>query len=103
MYSLRKAQIAHLKVDETLTKVSSEYADFANVFSLKLTAELLKHIRINNHTIELIDDWQPSYGPIYRLGPMELKTLKIYIENNLANSFIRLFKSFVGALIFFDK
>ena len=32
-----------------------------------------------------------------------MKTLKIYIEINLANSFIRLSKSLVGALIFFDK
>ena len=28
----KKAQIAYLKVDETLTKVPSEYADFADVF-----------------------------------------------------------------------
>ncbi len=31
---------------------------------------------------------------------MELETLKIYIEINLVNSFIRLFKSPAGALIF---
>ena len=34
---------------------------------------------------------------------MELEILKAYIENNLINGFIRLSKSLVGALIFFDK
>ena len=34
---------------------------------------------------------------------MELKTLKIYIKNNLASSFISPFKFFVGVSIFFDK
>ena len=34
---------------------------------------------------------------------MELEILKAYIENNLANSFIRPFKSPIGALILFDK
>lgn len=32
---------------------------------------------------------QPSFGPIYSLGLVELETLKIYIKINLANSFIR--------------
>ena len=34
---------------------------------------------------------------------MELKILKTYIENNLANSFIKSFNSFARAPIFFDK
>ena len=34
---------------------------------------------------------------------MELKTLKAYIENNLANGFITPSKSLTRALIFFDK
>ncbi len=34
---------------------------------------------------------------------MELETLKVYIENNLANNFIRLFKSSAGAPILLDK
>ncbi len=45
-----------------------EYANFANVFSLKLTAELLEYTRINDHAIELVNDQQPLYGPIYNLG-----------------------------------
>ncbi len=103
IHPLRGAQIAHLKADEAPTKVPSEYADIADVFSPKLAAELPEYMRINDHAIELVDDRQPPYGPIYSLGPVELKTLKAYIENNLANGFIRPFKSPVGALILFDN
>ncbi len=99
----KKAQIAYLKADETPTKVPSKYADFADVFSLKLAAELPVHTRINDHAIELVDDWQLLYVPIYSLGPMELEILKAYIENNLASGFIRPFKSPTGAPIIFDK
>ncbi len=52
----KKVEISHLKVDEALTKVFNEYADFTDVFSSKLAAKLPKHIEINNHTIELLND-----------------------------------------------
>ncbi len=103
MHPSRRAQIAHLKADEAPTKVLSKYADFADVFSPKLAAKLPEHIGINNHAIKFVDDWQPPYGPIYSLGPVELETLKAYIENNLASGFIRPSKSSAGALILFDK
>ena len=103
MHPSRKAQIAHLKADEAPTKVPSKYIDFADVFSPKLAIELSKYMKINDHTIELVDDWQPPYGPIYSLGFVELETLKAYIKNNLANGFIKPSKSPAGAPIFFDK
>ncbi len=103
MYPSRKAQIAHLKADEALSEVFDEYANFADVFSPKLTIKLPKHTEINDYAIELVDDWQPSYGPIYSLKPVELETLKAYIKNNLASGFIRPSKSPIGALILFDK
>ena len=103
MHSLRKAQIAHLKADKAPSKVPSKYANFADVFSPKLAAELLEYTEINDHAIELVDDQQPPYGPIYSLGPMELEILKAYIKNNLVNGFIRPSKSPARALIFFDK
>ena len=92
-----------MKVDKALTKVSSEYADFADVFLSKLVTELLKHMRINDYTIELVDDQQFLYDPIYSLEPIKLETLKAYIENNLADSFIKPFKSLARASILFDK
>ncbi len=103
MHPSRRAQIAHLKANEALTKVPSQYADFTDVFSPKLAAELLEHTEIKDHAIELVDDWQPPYGSIYSLGPVELEILKAYIENNLANNFIRPSKSPTGAPIIFDK
>ena len=103
VYPLRRAQIAYLKADEALSEVPSKYADFADVFSPKLAAELLEYMGINDYTIELVDDHQPPYGPIYSLGPIELEILKAYIENNLVSGFIRPFKSPTGVLILFDK
>ncbi len=81
----------------------TEYADFVDVFSPKLAAELLERTGINDHAIKLVDHCQPPYGPIYRLGPVELETLKAYIGNNMANSFIWPSKSSVRAPILFDK
>ena len=103
MHLSKRAQIAYLKADEAFTKVSSKYADFADVFLLKLVAKLLKHTGINDYAIELVDDWQPLYSLIYTLGPVELETLKAYIENNLVNNFIRSSKSPARASILFDK
>ena len=56
MYPLKKAQIAYLKANEASTKVSIKSTDFADVFLLKLAIELLKHMKINNYTILLVDD-----------------------------------------------
>ncbi len=103
MHPSRRAQIAHLKADEAPTKVLSEYADFADVFSPKLAAELPEYTGINDHAIELVDDWQPPYGRIYSLEPVELETLKAYIKNKLASDFIQPSKSSAGASILFDK
>ncbi len=55
---------------------------------------------INNHAIELVDNQQSLYDSIYSLAIVELEILKIYIKNNLANSFIIPFKSLVKAPIF---
>ena len=43
---------------------------------------------MNEQAIKLKEGKQPTFGSIYILGPIELETLKIYIETNLANSFI---------------
>ena len=58
---------------------------------------------INDLAIELLHDQKLPYAPIYNLNPIELKILKIYIKNNLANSFIKFSKSLAIAVIFFDK
>ena len=85
IHPFRRPQISGLIVEETPTKVPAKYSYFTDVFSPDLTSELLKHTGINNHAIKLVDDQQLPYRPIYSLGPMELETLKAYIETNLAN------------------
>ena len=89
VYPSQRSQISGLIVEEALTKVSAEYSDFADVFSPDLASELPEHTGINNHAIELVEGQQPPYGPIYSLEPVELETLKAYIETNLANGFIK--------------
>ena len=83
--------------------IPSEYANYTNVFSPNSAAEFPEHTGINNHPIDLIDDKQPPYGPIYSLRPVELETLKTYIKTNLANGFIRPSKSPAGAPILFIR
>ena len=96
-------QVSGLIAEEAPTKVFAKYSDFADVFSPDLASELPKYTGINDHTIELVDGQQSPYGPIYSLEPVELETLKAYIETNLANRFIRPSKSPAGAPILFDR
>ena len=56
VYPSKKNQIAYLKVDEALFKMSSIYADFVDVFSPKFAAEFSKHMEINNYAIKSVDN-----------------------------------------------
>ena len=76
----RQAQLGNLLFDEALTKISAEYSDYSNVFLAENVAELLENIGINKYAIELKEDKQPSFGSIYNLDPVELETLKTYIN-----------------------
>ena len=69
----------------------------------RLYRRIFSYTVINNYAIELVNGQQPPYEPIYSLGPIELETLKAYIEANLANGFIRESQSPAGASIFFDQ
>ena len=103
VHPFRRPQISGLIDEKAPTKVPAKYSDFADVFSPDLATELPEHTKINTHAIDLEEGKQPLYGPIYSLGPVELETLKTYIETNLANGFIRPSKSPAGAPILFDK
>ena len=80
-----------------------KYSDYSNVFSAKNTVKLLENTGINEHAIELEENKQSSFRSIYGLGPMKFKTLKTYIETNLANSFICPSKFLIAAPILFDR
>ena len=99
IHSSCQAQVAALTSKKTI--IFTEYSDFSNIFSSDSAAELPEYNGINDHPINLLDNKQPPYGPIYSLGPMELETLKTYIEANLAIGFIRPSKSPAGTLILF--
>ena len=98
-----EAQVGALLFNEAHIEVLAEYSDYSNIFSTKYAAELLKNTGMNEHTIELKESKQLFFELIYSLGSVKLETLKISIKTNLANGFIRLFKSFAGALILFDR
>ena len=103
VHSKRQIQIGVLLFDKYPTEVLAEYSDYSNIFSVENAMELLENIGINEHAIKLEEGKQPPFGPIYSLGPVELETLKTYIETNLANGFIRPSKSPAGAPILFDR
>ena len=98
-----EVQVGALLFNKAPTQVPAEYSDYNNVFSAENVAELLENTRMNKHAIKLEENKQPPFGPIYNLGPVELKTLKTYIKTNLANDFIRPSKSFAGVPILFNQ
>ena len=103
VHSSCRPQVSGLIAKKTSTKVPAKYSNFADVFSPDLASELPKHTGINDHIIKLEDGQQPPYESIYSLRPVELKTLKAYIETNLANRLIRPSKSPASAPILFNR
>ena len=97
----RKAQLALLLTKKVT--VPTEYSDFADVFLEKSANVLPEGTKANEHVIKLEEGKQPSYGPIYSLGPVEFATFKIYIKTNLANGFIRALKLLASTLILFVR
>ena len=93
------AQVTTLTSNET--GIPAKYSDFFNVFSSDFVAELPEYTGINDHFINLLDNKQPPYRPIYSLGLVELEILKTYIEANLASGFIRPSKFPASTLILF--
>lgn len=89
--------------DKAPISVPKEYLDFAYIFSKKSNAVLPKNTKINTHAINLKEGKEPSYGLIYSLRSIELKTLKTYIETNLTNGFICFFESPANASILLTK
>ena len=96
-----EAQIASLLTEKVT--IPNKYSDFANVFPEEKALVLLKQTELNKYAIELEEDKQPSYKPIYSLGLVELETLKTYIETHLKIGFIWPSKSPASAPILFDK
>lgn len=68
--------------------ILTKYLDFINIFLKKLAKVLLKQTNINKYTIDLVDNKEPLYPPIYNLSLVKFKNIEIYIKTYLANNFI---------------
>lgn len=101
--SLSQAHVSLLLADKALIKVASEYLNYVDIFLFDLIMEQSKNTSMNEHTIELIEGKQPPYGPIYRLEPVKLETLKTYIKTYLKTGFIQPSKFLVSVPIFFNQ
>lgn len=55
IFSFQKIQIILLKIDRDHTTVFLEYSEFADVFSPERAIKPLKHMKINNDVIDMID------------------------------------------------
>jgi hypothetical protein len=88
--------------DVDLSTIPPEYHDFADLFSKKGADKLPPHQRYD-HTIPLQPGSTPHFGPIYKLSPVELETLRKYIDENLKKGFIKNSQSPYGAPIVFAK
>ena len=97
-----KTQVRALIFDEAFIIVLTKYFDYNNVFLVENIVRLSKYTGITNYTIKLEKNKQIFFGSIYCLKPIKLEILKIYIEINITNNFIRLFKFFAKRPIFFD-
>ena len=100
---MHQVQVSLLLTDKALTKVLPKYLDYADVFFFNLAIELPKNTGINEHAIALVEGKQSPYRPVYSLKPVELETLKTYIETHQTTGFIQPFKSIANVPIFFNR
>ncbi len=91
---------------ETLDKSLEEptilkaYREPANIFSPS-NANSLPSDQDEDHGIKLEPEKTPPFGRVYNLSEYQLKTIRKYIDENLANGFIRSSKSSARALVLF--
>lgn len=88
-----------LLITKILTKIFIDYSNFTNNFLSKTFLKLLKHIYINNYTINLKNNQYLFYRLINSLKLIKLKILKIYIKIYL---FIKSFSIFLLKFLFFS-
>jgi hypothetical protein len=78
------------------------YKDHVDVIS-KDRAETLAPNRPFDHAMDFDLDFNLPYGRIHHVSEVDLKTLNVQIETNLANGFIQRSLSPVAAPILFTK
>ena len=85
-----------------LTGIPKECHDFADVFS-EVKANKLPPHRPYNLKINIEEGSTPPLGLIYSLSKTELEALREFLDENIANGFIRPICSPYGASILFVK
>ncbi len=68
-------------VDDFAKKMSFEFKDFDDVFSLKNEKILTNRKKNVDHVIKLKNDKQSSYESFYNLFNFELKTFRLYFDD----------------------
>jgi hypothetical protein len=82
--------------------LSTCYKKYQDIFEKKIV-DLLCQYCLYDCTIDLQEDTQPPFGPIYNLSQNELATLREYLNENLVKNFIQYSKSPTSAPILFVK
>ncbi|SPC60615.1 uncharacterized protein UHOD_11134 [Ustilago sp. UG-2017b] len=82
--------------------IPPEYHQYLDVFSRVRADKLLPHCTYDHH-IPLEEGKSPPFGPIYSLSEHELKTLRGYLEENLAKGFVSPSDSLAASPILFIK
>ncbi|SPC63847.1 uncharacterized protein UHOD_11348 [Ustilago sp. UG-2017b] len=102
-------QSQHLLATTTTSSVATtalaydtEYHQYLDVFN-RVEADKLPPHRTYDHQIPLEEGKFPPFGPIYSLSEHELKTLREYLEENLAKGFISPSDSPAASPILFVK
>jgi hypothetical protein len=90
------------KKPDIRTIVLPEYHDYLKIFE-KANADKLPPHRPSDHTIPLMDAFEPPFGPLYSLSHPELEELKCWLDENLSKGFIRTSSSPAAAPILFVK
>jgi len=97
-----KAWSASTSTPLDLDIVPLEYRDYTDVFSKAKASELPPH-HDYDLKIELEEGTSPPLGTLYSLSPVELSTLRTFIDKNLNTGFIRPTTSSHAAPVLFIK
>jgi len=97
-----KARSSSASTLPDLDIVPPEYHNYADVFSKAKASELPPH-RDYNLKIDLEEGTSPPLGTLYSLSPVELSTLRTFIDENLNTGFIRPTASSHAAPVLFIK
>lgn len=91
----------HLAQGSPMKQIPLEYKQFEELFKEETGIEALPQHQEWDHEIPLVEGAKPPFQPIYTLAQDDLRTLKQWIDENLAKGFIRESTSPYGAPILF--